>query len=498
MRNIRFQKGAARFGVIVGAAVLVLGSFAIAKAHSGPVKDVVQLEKPAPPIPQSQVAPLSDLQNAFTAIADRLDKSLVSIRVKKTVKNVTFGEDSPFGDLPFQVPQLRQMPRQYSINGAGSGIIVRSDGWILTNDHVVGGADRVTVKLHDGREFEGTVRRDYRSDLAVVKIPVTGLVPVEFGDSDAVKVGQWAVAFGSPFELDDTMTVGIISARSRQKAIVEGNEGRFYPTLLQTDASINPGNSGGPLVDIRGRLIGINVAINSPSGGSVGIGFAIPSNTAHEVMEKLINNGKVVRGFLGVVPAALTPTDRTRYGVKEGGALIEQVEEGSPAASGGVQVEDVVLKYNGKPITDDVSFRQMVSDTAPGTQVVMLVRRSGHEKAVTVTPSTAKDPVVGANASEPSGAGKLGVRVEQVTPNIAQRYNLEGVSSGVVVVQVESGGPGEEAGIQPGDIIVRANGRTVKTPAELGTATSSARAGDTVALVVIRDKSRVLISVRIP
>jgi serine protease Do len=393
---------------------------------------------------------------------------------------------------------FRRMPRPFA-RGAGSGVIVRSDGWILTNDHVVGGADKVTVKLHDGREFDGTVRRDYRSDIALVKINASNLVPAEFADSDQVRVGQWAIAFGAPFELQDTMTVGIVSAVSRQTTISEGGETRFYPSLIQTDASINPGNSGGPLVDIRGRVIGINVAINSPTGSSVGIGFAIPSRTAKMVMEQLITKGKVTRGFLGVIPRALTPVERQRYGVPKGGALITSVSADTPAARAGLQVEDVVLRFDDHAVKDDIHFRELVAITPPGKTVEIVVRRGGKELTLRATLDTAPDLL--ARTTEPTieGAGsKLGVRVEPVTPETAKRYNLGNLNTGIVVVEVQAGTPADEAGLQPGDVILRANQRPIRTPTELSNILNSLKSGDSIPLVVQRGKDKLLITPRIP
>jgi serine protease Do len=453
-----------------------------------------------------RTAGLSSLEDGFVAIAQRISPAVVSVRARRTVQsgggpnlNELFREFGFGGPQGGQAPfQFRQFPREFRAEGGGSGVVVRQDGWILTNDHVVGGADKVTVKLEDGREYDGVVRRDYRSDLAVIKINATGLQTAQFADSDRVRVGQWALAFGSPLALDDTMTLGIISARKRQQAIAEGGEGRFYPTLLQTDASINPGNSGGPLVDVSGRIIGINVAIKSPTGGSVGIGFAIPSNTARQVMDALITKGKVVRGFLGVVPAALTPAQREKYGVREGGALVESVSEGTPAAKAGLQVEDVIVKVAGKPIEDDVSFRDIIAMAAPGDSVDMVVRRSG--KDVKVTAKLEPAPEIGAAGapSAPSGVGKLGVKVESVNPDTSKRYNLGDISGGIVVVQVEAGSPADEAGIQPGDVIIRANGREMASPADLDRSVASAKSGDRIPLVIRRDKSRTLVTVELP
>ncbi|HXG23069.1 MAG TPA: Do family serine endopeptidase [Chthonomonadales bacterium] len=460
--------------------------------------------KTAPILPGTQG--LVDLENGFVAIAEKMEPSVVSITVKKTIRATGVDNDLrefffDFRGLPGapDFPRIfRQMPRQFA-QGAGSGVIVREDGWILTNDHVVSGADKVTVKLHDGREFDGTVRRDYRSDIALVKINASNLTPAEFADSDQVRVGQWAIAFGAPFELQDTMTVGIVSAVSRQTTISDRGQTRFYPSLIQTDASINPGNSGGPLVDIRGRVIGINVAINSPTGGSVGIGFAIPSRTAKMVMEQLITKGKVTRGYLGVLPRALTPDERRRYGVPRGGALITSVSADTPAARAGLQVEDVVLRFDGQPVKDDIHFRELVATTPPGKTVEIVVRRDNREQTLRATLDSAPDLLA---RTEPPAAGedggKLGVRVEPITPEAAKKYNLGNLNTGVVVVEVLPGSPADEVGLQPGDAILRANRRPIKSAEELANLVKSLQSGDSVALVVQRGKDRILLTPRIP
>lgn len=457
-----------------------------------------------------RTAALGNMENGLVAIANRMEVSLVSIRAQRTISTPQGmqgfgdlfrgfgGDDGP--DIP-RIPRMRipSLPQQFKSEAGGSGVIVRSDGWILTNDHVVAGADKVTVKLHDGREFEGAVRRDHRSDLALVKINATGLIPAEFGDSDKVQVGQWAIAFGSPFSLDDTMTLGIISARARQKTIAEGADVRFYPSLLQTDASINPGNSGGPLVDSHGRVIGINVAINSPSGGSVGIGFAIPSNTATEVLNQLITKGRVVRGFLGVAPRALKPDERARLGVKEGGALVESLNDDTPASRAGIQPEDVILQVDGKPVADDISFREMIARTEPGKRVNLLVRRNGKDINLSATLGTPPDDQGRlAPAKDETTGGKLGIKVESVNPENKKAYQLKDNQVGAVVVEVEQGGAASDAGIEPGDVIVKANGADIKSAADLAAAIKSVKSGQHVSMVVQRDKMKVLISVTVP
>jgi len=443
---------------------------------------------------------LASLEDGFVAIGERVLPSVVSIRATKTVRVGSPGPD--FGDIfrgfGFEVPGGRAMPRQFRTQGGGSGVIVRPDGWIVTNDHVVGGADKVTVKLEDGREFDGTVRRDFRGDIAVVKIDARNLPAADFADSSSVKVGQWAVAFGAPLSLEDSMTLGIISAKKRQQAIGMGAEGRFYPELLQTDASINPGNSGGPLVNVAGKVIGINVAIASPTGGSVGIGFAIPSNTARQIMDSLISRGKVVRGFLGVVPSALTPTQRQKYAVREGGALVETVSEGTPAAKAGLQVEDVIVKVNGKPVADDIEFRSLIAAAAPGDTVELLVRRGGKDVTIKAKLEPAPDLTASAEPQAPKGSGRIGIAVESLNADSARQFNLGDLREGVVVVRVEAGGAADEAGVEPGDVLVRVNGRDVKTPAEFDKVISDAKSGDRLSVVVRREKARSLVTIEVP
>jgi serine protease Do len=454
-----------------------------------------------PPIPAEKTAALEQMQEGFEAVAQRLEPSVVMIKVVKKVQAVNtfpdFGNMFPgFPGFPDQ--QQPQQPQTFNERAAGSGIVVRSDGWILTNDHVVSGADKVTVIFKDGRQMNGTVRRDFRSDLALVKVNATDLTPAELGDSNNVKVGQWAIAFGAPYELSNTMTMGVISALHRQTSIAEGDEGRYYPSLIQTDAAINPGNSGGPLCDIHGRVIGINVAINSPNGGSVGIGFAIPSNTARYIMDQLMSNGKVVRGYLGIAPAALTPAQRQQYGVPTGGALVEQVSDNTPASRAGLQVEDVVTKINGKPVADDVALRNMIAEMPPGSKVDLTVHRNGKDITLTATLGTMPDQLAGITPPVQQVMSKLGIQVTTVTPDVVKKYNLGNVTSGVVITQVQQGGLADEAGLQPGDVIMRFNEHTINTADQFTQAVGELKSGDTATMVVRRADSRVLVTIQMP
>ena len=369
-------------------------------------------------VPSSPISPSSQAlasQNAFEQVAMKLRPSVVYIQCQSgRSAPVDYREGAAPGSYPYPPKKRKALPDEDAPNdpsepsepadpsdpggpaaprgtvASGSGVIIRSDGYILTNDHVVAGATHVTVRLQDGREFDGQVRRDFRSDLALIKIEASGLPAAEFADSDQIQIGQWAIAFGSPFGLSDTMTVGIVSALHRQQAIGTGSEGRFYASLLQTDASINPGNSGGPLVDIYGRIVGINVAIESPSGASAGIGFAIPANTARYIMGQLLSQGHVTRGYLGVNPVTPTYAEKQRYGVTQG-ALLRTVSPDSPGAQAGLQTGDLILRFNGQEIRDDAHLRELVAQTAPGARIALVVKREGGERTVNVTVGTASE-----------------------------------------------------------------------------------------------------------
>jgi serine protease Do len=486
----------------LAAAVIALGGPAALGWHTfggAPVKAA----DPAPTAMSAPPAAVIDLQNAFTNVADGVRPAVVSITSRMTVRpsagtpDLDFGQFGPGGP---EGPGFRMAPPvPRTAVGTGSGFIVRNDGWILTNDHVVGGADSVTVRLDDGREFKGDVKRDPRSDLAVVKIDASNLPTLQLADSTAVKVGQWAIAFGSPFGLEDTMTVGIVSALGRESAIGGRgqDEARFYPNLIQTDASINPGNSGGPLLDINGHVMGVNVAIGSPTGGNVGIGFAIPANTASYVMEQLITKGAVTRGYLGFAPANLSPADQTRYGVKDG-ALVAMVEEGSPAAKAGLQVEDVVTAVNGKPIRNSLDLRDAIARATPGQPIQLTVFRSGKEQTLNATVGEIPGANKTAEAPAAPTQGRLGVQVADLTPEIAKQLNMPEGTKGVVVGGVQPGSPAFEAGLRQGDVLLRINGKDVKAASDVSDMVKAIPAGGDASMVVMRGKSRMLLRTNVP
>ena len=430
---------------------------------------------------QQHRAVLHQLQDAFTSIVEEVLPSVVSITVTRTVET---GAAMDFEDLfkgfPFPIPRP-ETPEKQPYKSCGSGVIVRSDGYILTNDHVVGGAEKVTVTLKDGREFEGAVSRDPRSDLAIVKIDAKNLPAAKLGDSSKVKVGSWAIAIGSPFQLDQTVTLGVVSATGRQAAAPEGTG--FYPNLIQTDASINPGNSGGPLVNIDGEVTGINTLIQSSfGGGNIGIGFAIPANTAKFVLDQLITTGKVTRGYLGIEPEDVTPKRAEQYGVKEG-VFVSKVEVNSPAYKAGLQVEDIIIELDGKKVSNEIQFRDMVAATPPGRQVSIVVVRNEAQKTLTVTVSE-PPPIETAEETPAETVAKLGFNVANVTPEIAKRYDLDEDTKGVVVTKVSQGSSAARAGVRPGQVVFHANDKPINTVADFNAATKDLKSGDTLRLRV--------------
>lgn len=449
-----------------------------------------------------QKALLDSIQDAFTAVVDQVLPSVVSITSEHTAKPqapsaTPAPEDDFFKGFPFPMPMPDQQGPQTPPESMGTGVIVRQDGYILTNDHVVGGADKVTVTLKDGRTFDGKVFRDQKGDLALVKINATRLPEARLGDSDKVRVGSLAIAIGSPFGYDQTVTAGVISGIDRQAGVTDGGESRYYPNLLQTDASINPGNSGGPLVNVDGEVIGINTLIRSSfGGGNIGIGFAIPANTAKFVMGQLIANGKVMRGYLGIQPDDLTPDQRDTYGTSEG-ALVQTVEVGSPADKAGIQVEDVIVEINRKKISNQVQLRDVIAAVKPGTQIPITVIRDKQKKMLKVTLQEDPKLAVASGPASQEATDKLGFSAAAVTPELVDNYKLDPKSAGIVVTSVTPGSSAMKAGLQPGLVIVKANNKAVKTNAEFSAVTKNLKSGDTLRLVIILKERVALITYKL-
>ena len=425
-------------------------------------------EKASPPKLQVDNRPLArdgNLPRSFAPVVQKVSSSVVQVFTSSRPKAIQgFNQEDMF-PFPFGLqPQRRGMtPRQ---QGAGSGVIVSKDGYLLTNNHVVDGADDVKVKLSDGREIPARiVGRDEKTDVAVLKVSADELTPATFADSDRLEVGDVVFAVGNPFGIGQTVTMGIISATSR------ATMGLPYEDFIQTDAAINPGNSGGALVDADGRLIGINTAIISRSGGNQGIGFAIPANIARDVLEAIVTDGKVTRGYLGVLPQDVTPALARKLELKDrGGAILSEVTPKSPAEKAGLESGDVVTEINGKPVRDANHLRLEVARVRPGETASLRVRRDSDTKFVKVTVrERPEDQDLAKSSKSRSGDDEAtlnGVGVVDLNPQNRRQYRVPERVKGVLVSEVEDGSPAWEAGLRPGDVIVELNKKAVATADE--------------------------------
>lgn len=446
-----------------------------------PARTALAVPPVVPDTTAAQKSMLIQMQDAFTHIAEAVEPTVVNIKSEQMRP-----ADSAAGE-----PGAARPARS-----TGSGVIVRSDGYILTNDHVVEGASggRVTVTLSDGREFSGRVYPDFKSDLAVVKIDPgsTPLPTAAFGDASSVRPGQWAVAVGSPFDLQNTMTVGIISAVGRHQNIGAGAAARYYPDLLQTDAAINPGNSGGPLFDVGGKVIGINVAIESPVEGSAGVGFAIPIGMAQQVMAALIDTGHVTRGYLGLAPEDLTPAMQTQFGQKTG-AFVRDVSVNSPAGKAGLQAADIVTAWDGQPVTGEVSLRRQINTTLPGKTVQVSYVRDGMAGTAAVTlgaSPTLPSDAAPAETPPPKAPPQFGLTVRSQTARDRVGMGLPPGTKGVVITAVAPGSPAESAGLTAdllvgGALLQKVGRQAINSKADFSAAVAAVPSGSDVTLIVL-------------
>ena len=416
--------------------------------------------------------------DSFADLAEKLLPSVVNISTTQVIEGRPGMElpklppGSPFEDF-FKEFFDRNQPEHRSrrATSLGSGFIVGAEGYVVTNNHVIQDADEITVILHDNTRLKAKlVGRDKKTDIAVLKIePKSKLTAVEFGDSDAARVGDWVMAIGNPFGLGGTVTAGIISARGR-----DINAGP-YDDFIQTDASINRGNSGGPMFNLKGRVIGINTAIFSPSGGSVGIGFAIPSSVAAPVIKQLIKHGQVRRGWLGVHIQAVTEEIAETLGLKEAtGALVASVIPDGPAEKAKMKAGDVILKFDGREVSKMRRLPRIVADTEVGRSVDIEVWRDN--KKVTLkakveelgeTPAEIAAKTSESRKGSESTIDALGLRLSSITPKLKKKYSLEKDLKGVVVTKVTESGPAAEKGIRPGDVIVEISQQEVTEPADI-------------------------------
>ena len=400
------------------------------------------------------------ISKVFTAVAKKASPAVVYIRAEDVgeQKQIDSGMQSsdPFGDEFFNrffgMPN-RKAPKQTPIS-QGSGFLVSADGYILTNAHVVRGANKLTISLTDGRQLPAKlIGVDSSTDIGVIKVDGEGFDFVDLGNSDDLEVGEFIIAIGSPFQLQATVTVGVVSATGRQNLSITD-----FEDFIQTDAAINPGNSGGPLLNLSGEVIGINTAIVSRTGGGhIGIGFAIPSNMAKPIMQQIINNGSVVRGYLGV---ALQPLDQDMADAfnldRPEGALVAEVVKNSPAEKAGLKQGDIILQYNNTPVKSIGSFRNELSMLQPGTKLTLKVNRSGKTMTLRATLGSYKD-----KTDESGQSKKLGMEVGALSPELAKQLGYSQGEEGVVITKIKPGSPASIAGMRPGFLILAINQKKV-------------------------------------
>ena len=443
---------------------------------------------------------------SFADLAARLLPSVVNISTTQTVRPNSgnrpeiprFAPGSPFERFFrefFERQQQNPSPQQ-RVTSLGSGFVIDASGVIVTNNHVIAEADKIAVVLSDKTRLEAKViGRDAKTDIALLRIDPgeKKLAALSLGDSDGTRVGDWVIAIGNPFGLGGTVTAGIVSARQR-----DINAGP-YDDFIQTDASINRGNSGGPMFNLAGEVIGINTAIFSPTGGSVGIGFAIPSNLAGPIIDQLVEFGRARRGYLGV--RIQTVTDEIAQGLdlpSASGALVTSLAEGGPAAKAEIEVGDVILTFDGKPISEMRSLPRIVAETKVGREVAVMVWRKGERKTLKVTlgefPEEDQEIAGRTPAETPRGATveTLGLDLATITPEIRKRFNLADDAEGVVVVEVQSGGPAAEKQIRPGDIIRKVGPQQsdITHPAQVAEAVEGARKAERKTLLVLVERER--------
>ena len=505
LRETRFWRSVALFstGALITLActrVKVTWDQAAGASPSVPAVAGAAAVAPAlPPPTKTQIEDARTMSRTFAQVAEQVSPSVVSIRVSKKQKvramrrGVPFGHDFPF---PFGFPfggdddeeggggPDAEGPTQH---GAGSGVVIDDKGFILTNNHVVGGVDDIKVQFVDGKELPAKiVGTDPRSDLAVISVDTKAykVKAASIGDSEKLLVGEWVMAIGNPFGLDHTVTVGVISAKGRSG--IGDRKAGGYQDFLQTDASINPGNSGGPLVNLNGEVIGINTAILGP-GGNIGIGFAVPSDMVKPVVKELIATGKVRRPYLGISMQEMTADMAKAIGGPEKGALVQALTPGAPAEKAGVKRGDIIMKVDGKPVKNSRDVQREVLTRRVGDTVALELWRDGKNvnlsaKAAELPGEEGSGPGAQGGDDEKSPKAKLGIGLQTLTPQMAERFGLK-AEGGVLIASVKPGSPAGEAGLQRGDVILEVDRRPVRTADEASKALGADRPGGHVLLV---------------
>jgi serine protease Do len=442
--------------------------------------------------PQGAIAAPMSRPESFSGLAEKLSPSVVNIKVVK-IEKAGFNRpemeipEGPMGDLFKRFFQeMPQAPESRRTQGAGSGVVIGKEGYILTNNHVVEGAKEVTVTFANQKEYKAqVVGRDPKTDLAVLKVQSKESFPaVTMGDSDQLKVGDWVVAIGNPFGLNNTVTSGIVSAKGR--VIGAGP----YDDFIQTDASINPGNSGGPLINMQGELVGINTAI-LPNGQ--GIGFAIPVNTAKPLVPQLISTGAVTRSYLGVNIQSITPELAKALNLRDRkGALVADVVAGGPADQGGIKRGDVIIAYNGKEVEDSHHLPALVAATPVNQEATVTILRNGHEQKLSMKVAQLPGDKTASEKPAQPAAGKWGLQLRDVTPQMAQRYHLK-EEKGAVVAGIEPGSRAAEAGLEPGDLILEVNRQPVGSVKDVLENINRSKDKDHLLLLVQRENGKFFI-----
>ena len=423
-----------------------------------------------PSINADEIENLRQTSKALSSVAKNAVPAVVFIKVEKTTEvgsvmrpGRPFENNDPFGYFGdeffdrFFKHRLPSQPRERKQIGQGSGFIIDTDGYILTNNHVVGNADEINVKLSDGRELKAKIiGSDEKSDVAVIKVDANNLPTIPLGDSDNLEIGELVIAIGNPFGLTESLTLGIVSAKGRSTVGIAE-----YEDFIQTDAAINPGNSGGPLINLEGKVVGINTAIFSQSGGNMGIGFAIPINMARNIKDQLVLQGKVTRGQLGVMIGELTKDLAEYFDIDSSkGVVVNDVLKDSPAEKAGIERGDIILEINGRKVENVGQLRNTVAMVSPGTQVRLLINRNGTKKTLNVKIGELSDTTAQADTSKLSE--KLGMTLQEMTEDLS-RFFGDTPERGVVVTKVVPGSSAQKAGIRPGNIILSVNQKTVRT-----------------------------------
>jgi serine protease Do len=497
------MKKAPVFTLIVLALFSVAGLAPGQNAGGTPPRPAGQ-DRPKAPDPSQIHALMDEISDAFEEAANKVSDSVVPIFAEQVVQSQGQGSpDDPFrqffGDDFFKrffgaPPQAQKR----TVHSLGSGVIISQNGHILTNHHVVAGADKLTVILADKKKYEAKiVGTDPLTDVAVIKIEAQDLPAAALGDSDAVQVGQWVIAVGNPFQLLRTVTHGIISAKGRSSVGLAA-----YEDFIQTDAPINPGNSGGALADLDGKVIGINAAISSPTGGNVGLGFAIPINMARAIMAELLSKGRVIRGYLGLTAQDIDDSLVKPLKLKDAkGALVSDVTPASPADRAKIKPGDVIVAFDGKEVETSSDIHNWAAKTAPGTSVKIVLLRNGERlevDAIMGERPSEKSEAKPARPGEPKGpaAEKLGLSVQTLTPDIARQLGY-GNDKGVVITDVVPGGPADDAALQRGDLIKEVNRSPIGTAQDFEAAVRGAKSGETLALLVRRGQESVYVPLKV-